>query len=115
MTGDDLHLPFGDPCPRCGAASSADDTRDRVCVCTPCDVCEKPTLDSCAVCGRSLGCKEHKVTIERHVETYCLASHDEHIRLADLPDELLVVEREQLRANTPKPWPMPVGPWRRAQ
>lgn len=107
-----MSLPFGDPCPKCGAASSAADPRDRVCVCTACEVCAKPTLGTCAVCGRSLGCREHKVEIDRHVETYCLADRAEHVRLAELDAGQLDAECERLRANTPKPWPMPVPPWR---
>lgn len=109
----ELRLPFGDPCVKCGASSTAKDPRDRTCVCSPCVVCGKPTLGTCAVCGRSLGCHEHRVGIERHVETYCLATRERHIEMANLtPDELDKASKE-LRDRAPQPWPMPTGPWER--
>jgi hypothetical protein len=104
-------LPFGDPCRRCGAASAHADPRDRICSCVPCCICGVPTGSTCAVCGRSLGCKDHRVSIERHVETYCLASREEHIRIADLPIEDVDRECQRLREQAPLPWPMPLPPW----
>jgi hypothetical protein len=105
-------LPFGDPCSKCGAASTHADPRDRICVCDPCAACGTPTLSTCAYCGQSLGCNDHRVSIERHVETYCLATAEQRA----LVDAGMSLEaREQLvaeiRASIPLPWPAPVGPF----
>lgn len=109
-------LPFGDPCPRCGAASTLADVRDRVCDCVPCEVCEYLTGNTCAYCRRSLGCRWHGVGIEEHIATYCLADAETRAEMdaiieAHGKDDGWDTVREmaiELRHSTPKPWPAPV-------
>ncbi len=107
-------FPFGDPCRRCEASASHADPRDRECSCSPCAVCGEPSGGRCAYCGRSLGCPEHRVTIGRHVETYCLATAWERALLDGAPagEKLPAMRQLQRTCNAkPKPWPMPVPPW----
>jgi len=107
-------LPFGDPCPRCAAATIHEDPRDRVCSCSPCCVCEAPTGNVCGYCDRSLGCHEHNVSSGRHIETYCLATPEQRSRLdqASPKDKREVMRELHAECRTvPKPWPAPVPPF----
>lgn len=67
--------PFGDPCERCGASSTAHDPRDRECHCKPCRTCGAATGYLCAYCERSLGCRQHRISIDEHVEGGACRAH----------------------------------------
>jgi hypothetical protein len=73
-----------------------------------------PTGSVCGYCGRSLGCHEHRVSIERHVDTYCLATEKQRAELHAAPPDMkqLVTARIVTACQAlPKPWPAPVPPW----
>jgi hypothetical protein len=67
-------LPYGDPCPRCCAASTNTDECDRVCHCVRCPACSALCGIACAYCGASLGCRRHEISMEEHVATVCTAT-----------------------------------------
>ena len=83
-----MNLPFGDPCPGCGAKSTAADERARECMCHACWNCGKPTTSICAYCNKSLGCSEHNLSIDQHVEMQCETTPAQrerfHARIAEL-------------------------------
>lgn len=62
----------------------------------------------CGYCGRSLGCKAHKIHIDRHVTTFCLATAEER-RDADARRDWPTLQA--IVRQRPRPWPDPVGPF----
>lgn len=103
----DPTLPFGDPCPRCGAASTNADPRDRICTCAACRNCGVPTGNLCGYCETSLGCRRHEVSIERHVQECCLATAAEREQIELLGDDFEAARALaiKIRDNAARPWP----------
>lgn len=75
----------------------------------PCLTCAAATGDLCGYCGRSLGCRLHKTSIDEHVRTCCLATPDDRAVVDAMSgatgEPALDAIVRGVRARAATPWP----------